>query len=145
MKTITWLFIILVVIALGYKIFGSDDLPIEPVDQGEVVVGNILVDQVDILILESFPLQAQAVIKGNFGDACTEKDKITVNRRDNDYVIDISAKRPKTAICAQVLTPFEETVPLDILGLKKGTYVVIGNGVKKQFTLDADNVLPEGF
>jgi len=133
----------LVIIALGVKFFRTADLPVEPVDQGPMAAGYVLVDTVDILIMESFPLQARVIIKGNFGDACTKKNETKVQRTGNNFVIDISAQRPEAAICAQVLTPFEEIVALDVLGLPKGVYGVTVNGRTEQFELSTENTLAE--
>jgi inhibitor of cysteine peptidase len=46
-------------------------------------------------------------------------------------------------MCTQIVVPFEESIPLDVVGLPAGTYTVDVNGVTGSFTLDVDNQLPE--
>jgi len=43
-------------------------------------------------------------------------------------------------MCAQVMTPFEEVVALDVVGLKAGVYTVDVNGVGDTFELQMDNI-----
>jgi inhibitor of cysteine peptidase len=98
-----------------------------------------MIDSVEVLILESFPVQVTVHVKGNLADACTTVDEVTTTRDGNTFNIEISTKRPAEQMCAQVLTPFEENIPLDVKGLKKGTYTVNVNGVTETFELAADN------
>ncbi len=107
---------------------------------GQVIQGQAQVEQVEVRLMESFPLQAAAVVRGALPDACTTISGVEVTRRDNLFAITLSTERPADAVCAQVLTAFEKNVPLDILGLPAGTYTVEANGVQTTFTLDVDNV-----
>lgn len=109
---------------------------------GKTVEGQVYVEQVEIVMLESFPVQVNAIVRGNLADACTTLSGADVNRQDNLFQITLQAARPADAICAAVLTPFEQTVPLDVVGLPAGTYMVDANGVQRAFTLSVDNVSP---
>ena len=106
------------------------------------------VTSVDLLMLESFPVQVHALIKGEHPDACTffygdgEPGGVEQRREGNTIYVEISTYRPLDMACAQVITPFEHTVPLDVAGLPAGTYTVNVNGVTETFTLDVDNKLP---
>ena len=115
--------------------------PAEPSD--EYIYGEeAMIDRVDVLLMESFPLQARAVITGNFPDGCTELAAITVDRQGNEFVLTVQTRRPTGDIaCTEALVPFEESVELDILGLEAGTYTVIAQDQQESFTLDVDNVL----
>jgi hypothetical protein len=42
--------------------------------------------------------------------------------------------------CEEVEQPFEKVIPLEVKGLKAGTYTVHVNGVTDRFTLENDNV-----
>ncbi len=109
---------------------------------GQTLRGLAEVEQVDILVMETFPLQAAAVVRGALPDACTKIAGVEVARQDNLFTITLRTERLAEAVCAQVLTAFEESVPLDILGLPAGTYTVEANGVQTTFTLEVDNVSP---
>ncbi len=108
-------------------------------DEGQNEGGGAMIDSVEVLILESFPVQVTVHVKGNLADACTTVDEVTTTRDGNTFNIEISTTRPAEQMCAQVLTPFEENIPLDVKGLKKGTYTVNVNGVTATFELAADN------
>lgn len=107
--------------------------------------GRAQVEEVAIQILESFPVQVEVVIGGNFRDSCTEVDKVDQQfvPEKNIFWIEIRTVRTTDDACAQVLTPFEETVPLEVYGLPAGTYTVDVSGTRETFSLDVDNA-PSG-
>lgn len=116
----------------------------EPVD-GEVTIQDAVVTSVDVLLMESWPLQASAKVEGELGDGCTELEPITTEREGDTFYISIKSSRPVDAVCTMILQTFSESVPLDIEGLEAGTYTVNANGVEATFTLEQDNVAqPEG-
>ena len=104
--------------------------------------GNAYVDTVDVLIMESFPLQAAALISGHVSDACTQITDARVVRNSTVFTITLTTGRPPEAMCAQVLTPFEKRVTLDIYGLPAGTYTVVAGETETNFSLNTDNTLP---
>jgi inhibitor of cysteine peptidase len=109
----------------------------------EYVYGTATVETIDVLILESFPVQVKVVAQGHLPDSCTEINEAKTEKKENSFNIDISTRRPKDAICAQVLVPFNRTISLDAQGLKAGNYTVNVNGVKGSFNLTVDNMLKE--
>ena len=99
------------------------------------------IESLEILLLESFPLQAQVIVSGTLPDGCTEIDEITVERDQQEFVVNVITRRPSGDVaCTQALVPFEETVDLDIEGLEAGTYTVIAQDQEATFTLEVDNV-----
>ncbi len=120
----------------------SDDPTATPVTgevSEDVITKTAVINSVDVLLMESWPLQAQAQISGELGDGCTEMGEIRSGREGDTFTITIETVRPAEAICTQQLKMFEETVPLEIEGLAAGTYTVDVNGVTETFTLDQDN------
>ena len=109
---------------------------------GGVIRGVPAVESVDVLIMESFPVQAQAVVRGTLGDGCTTLDEVTTTREGNVFRLRLTSQRPADAVCTLALVPFEEVVPLDVEGLPAGRYTVDANGVMATFDLAVDNVLP---
>lgn len=110
-------------------------------DHRTVIEGPAKVNDIQIVILESFPVQVNVVVHGEFPDSCTEIGKVTTTREDSIFIVTIITRRPSDAVCAQVITPFERVIPLDVVGLKKGIYTVEVNGVRDTFELQADNIL----
>jgi hypothetical protein len=104
------------------------------------------VESIEILTLESFPVQIHVLARGILPDGCTEIDQIN-QRSDLEssiFWIEITTVRPTGAVCTAEAVPFEESIPLDVYGLSAGTYTVDVNGVKETFTLDVDNAPPQG-
>ena len=106
---------------------------------GGTVRGEAAVDAIDILILESFPVQVRVLARGNLPDGCTEIDGVGQERVDRTFTVTITTARPADAICTQALVPFEETIPLDARDLPAGVYSVDVNGVQGTFELQTDN------
>ncbi|NOQ34086.1 MAG: hypothetical protein GQ567_07855 [Methanosarcinales archaeon] len=98
------------------------------------------VNDIEILLLESFPVQIHAVARGEHPDSCTKVDKVATRREGDTFFVTITTSRPADAMCAQVMTPFEEVVALDAVGLKAGVYTVDVNGVGDTFELQTDNI-----
>jgi hypothetical protein len=111
--------------------------PEEPVS--EEVVG----ESIDIVILESFPVQVHAIVRGSLPDACSFVERIDQGREGNAFQIEMAIARHPNMRCAPQATPFEETVPLDVHGLSAGTYTVTAHGATTTFDLAVDNILPE--
>ncbi len=98
------------------------------------------VEEIEIVILESFPVQVQVIARGNLPDPCTEISEILQEREDDTFFITIKTYR-FPGFCIQVLAPFEEIIPLDVYGLPANTYTVDVNGVQGTFDLEVDNIL----
>jgi inhibitor of cysteine peptidase len=109
----------------------------------EAITGTATVESIQILLLESFPVQVNARMRGILPDGCTTIDQITTNQSGNDFTIIVTTFRPAGAICTEAVVPFDEVVALDVLGLDAGTYNVTANGVSGTFTLAVDNRIQE--
>ncbi len=118
----------------------DDFLPLDrggpPTPEGKQIFASELlpVERVDVQVLESFPVQVQVVVQGSLPDACTEVGEVRQTRDGNTLTMTIGTSRPVDAMCAQVLMPVEQTVPLDG-PFPPGTYVVNVNGVETSFTV----------
>jgi inhibitor of cysteine peptidase len=102
-------------------------------------IGLASVDEIDILILESFPVQINVIASGNLSDPCTEISEVLQEKEGNTFFITIKTYR-SPGFCIQVLAPFEEIIPLEVYGLPAGTYTVDVNGVQATFDLEVDNI-----
>jgi inhibitor of cysteine peptidase len=99
------------------------------------------IDRIEIFLLESFPVQVHVHISGLLQDSCTARDDMTQWRSGNTFFVRITTIRPTDAICADMVTPFEERLALDVYGVPAGTYRVDVNGVQETFTLAVDNAI----
>jgi inhibitor of cysteine peptidase len=112
-------------------------------DDSEFIYRNATVENIQILILESFPVQINVVAKGYLPDGCTKIDQTIKNREGNTFLITITTKRPVDAMCTMAIVPFEEVISLDVYGLEAGDYEVNVNGIMDSFTLEMDNSFPD--
>lgn len=121
------------------------DKPVSFAEQGSGNSSTLQaqVEEVDVQILESFPVQVNAVAKGKFPDNCTSLDEVKKTREGNTFKVEITSKSSGSG-CAQTAVSFEQSVAVDANGLSAGTYAVNINGVEETFMLEQDNVLPGG-
>ncbi|MCK5317725.1 MAG: hypothetical protein KAJ55_07410, partial [Anaerolineales bacterium] len=111
---------------------------------GLFIRGEAVVENVEIIFLESFPLQVHMVASGYLPDPCTEIDEISVERDVNRFEVLITTLREAEVMCIQVIEAFEQNIPIDVYGLPAGDYTVMVNGIDAEFTFLQDNSIPEG-
>ncbi len=140
---LTAITVISIIIGIVISIISSsqDTLDNHNNNTGKFIYGNATVDDIKIIILESFPVQVNVNVKGYLPDSCTKIDRVTKEKDGNTFLIRITTIRPADAICTQVIVPFQEVITLDVYGLKAGIYTVNVNGVKGTFELGIDNIL----
>jgi inhibitor of cysteine peptidase len=116
---------------------GEEDQPSS--EPSAVVEGNLQVDRIDLVILESFPVQVRATLIGNLLDGCTTVGGTNISYADNQFMIEVTTTRPADAVCTEALVPFEQTVALDVLDLPAGDYTVVAGNAISVFNLAVDN------
>jgi hypothetical protein len=98
-----------------------------------------VIQSVEIEILESQPLQVNAIIRGQLPDAgCTTIKSVEQIRNGNTIKLTMVTTTDPLALCAPALTPFEQVTPLNVKDLPAGTYIVNVNGVEQPFQVIAD-------
>lgn len=124
----------------------SDD-PVEPTasfseEERERFKEAAYLDDMQLITLESFPVQIHAVLTGNLPDGCTRIAEIKVEKpSENVFDIHVYTLRPEGLACTQALVPFEESVPLDVYGLPAGEYTVKAYDLEESFTFQSANSL----
>jgi uncharacterized protein YraI len=94
------------------------------------------VQSVEIQILESFPVQVNAIARGQLPDAgCTTIAGVRQSRSGNTFTVVLTTTVDPNALCSQVITPFEHVIPLDVSSLLPAQYIVNVNGVEASFEL----------
>jgi inhibitor of cysteine peptidase len=97
-----------------------------------------LVDEVEVEVMESLPLQASARVSGNLRNGCEQLGEASVRRFENTFTVTLPVN-VVGEMCTQALIPFTKNISLDIEGLPAGTYQVSVNGVSDSFVLDSNN------
>jgi hypothetical protein len=116
----------------------------EPVEEPTIVYQeDVLVESLEVLFLESFPVQVHVIVRGQLPDACSFIEM--VEQAYGKYYFDVTLHNARQANmrCSPQPTPFEEQVSLDVLGLPAGSYTVTVHGVETTFELPVDNILTE--
>ena len=110
-------------------------------DDGKFIYGqDARVESVEVILLESFPVQVNAKVNGYLPDGCTELHEISVERQDMDFFLTLTTRRPTGDIaCTEALVPYEEVVKLEVEGLDAGIYTVITQDQEATFELSVDN------
>jgi inhibitor of cysteine peptidase len=104
---------------------------------------DIYIESVDIVFLESFPLQVHAILKGHIPDNCRSGifAKANYDSVAKTFKIDLRASQFLGMPCMPMPVYFEKSVALDVSGLQKGTYTVKTATITKEFTFNSDNIL----
>lgn len=99
------------------------------------------VDSVEIALLESFPVQVQAIVRGKLPDGCTFLAAPIIQRQQSTFFVVLATGRNESGACTEALVPFEQRIPIDAAGLTAGLYTVDVNGASGRFELPIDNIL----
>jgi hypothetical protein len=109
----------------------SDDKSITSAELNESECGAAFVDFVTVETTDDGPV---AVAQGHYPSVCDELGQLAQDVDGRAIVITVCSTRPDDVACAQQLTPFTETLPINTQGLEPGTYTIQVNGA----TTDAD-------
>jgi uncharacterized protein YraI len=101
------------------------------------------VQSVEVQVLQTQPIQANAIARGMLPDSgCTTISGATQMRNGNTFTIVLMTRFNPNVLCAQMLTPFEYVIPLEVSPLIPGHYIADVNGVEGSFDLPV-SVTPE--
>jgi len=99
----------------------------------DIEVSLAPIHEVDVLFLESYPVQVMVQIKGGLRDGCTTLHGVEVERADDTVTITVTTQRPKDAYCPAVYTYFEENVNIGTDFTSGTTYTVRVNDYTTTF------------
>ncbi|MCU0280942.1 MAG: hypothetical protein MUE66_03760 [Acidimicrobiia bacterium] len=111
---------------------GGDDQPTTSLP----IVGRfpVYIDGVEILLLESWPVQVKAVIRGTLPTPCHNLVwNLGEPGADGRIVLSVFSTVDLDQVCTQVLHPFEQTI--DVGSFTSGAYTLIVNGVEYPFEI----------
>jgi hypothetical protein len=99
--------------------------------QDNMVQGQVFLGEMQLLIMESFPVQIALHVQGGLPTPCHVFEfTIAEPNEKNEIHVDAFSLVSEGAICVQVMQPFEETVSLPMVGQPDGKYSVWVNGEK---------------
>jgi hypothetical protein len=106
---------------------GFEPLPEDAqLERGEVY---LQLESSDLLIMESYPVQAALILRGDLPDPC-HKLRVGVSPPDsaNQVLVEVYSVRATDAICTAVLEPFEARINLG--SFAGGEFSVLVNGIE---------------
>lgn len=115
--------VLLAVATLGCGSPTSPDLEVAP----------IVVESVEVNVLESFPPQASARVRGFIGDGCSTIHSVEQSRSGNTVTVTILRQRPVNAICIQIALLYDQTIRLEG-AFPPARYLLRVNGFETEFT-----------
>ena len=93
----------------------------------QLVRSEAYVDSVDLLTMESYPLQFMLILKGNIPTPCHEiRVVVSEPGADNKINLEVYSVTDPDAICVQMLQPFEQNISLG--SFPSGHYTIWVNG-----------------
>ena len=135
MKTLVHITISLIltdlILAACVPLVGTSDGNGNATLQPQTTVREAQVQNVTVEVISASPPQVNAVVKGSLSESCATLAPSSVSYADNVFEIKVYAVSPTDRGCAQVTTPFETVIPLDVSSKPAGTYTVIANGVNQ--------------
>ncbi|MFH0879916.1 MAG: hypothetical protein V2A34_09405, partial [Lentisphaerota bacterium] len=75
--------------------------------------GNVYLDSIDLLTMESYPLQFSLALTGSLPTPCYQlRVSVSPPDGDNRILVEVYSLSSPDTICAQVLQPFSQNIPL---------------------------------
>jgi hypothetical protein len=101
---------------------------------GERQVEEINIENYDIRLAESFPVQVFVDVEGYLPDPCWEPQEPVIERDENRFVVTILAERDPEEMCPQLIEDYSETIALG--NADPGSYTIEINGIEQSFDVD---------
>jgi hypothetical protein len=113
---------------------GSGAAPAVPAQGASMSHTLTIVEKVDTLLLESFPVQISLHVTGYQPDGCDYPVQVTQNRSGNTVTVEIFRELPPDIMCPMMLVGYDQNIKLDG-SFESGTYSIIVNGVSTTVTI----------
>jgi len=99
--------------------------------QAEWARGNAFVNDTQLAIMESFPIQVMLTLEGELPTPCNYLTiDIAAPDADNTINVEVYSLVSPAETCIQVIEPFSENISLPTGELADGTYAIFVNGEK---------------
>ncbi len=142
--TFTSIFILFLILTACLPVSHAASIPtnapavtVEPIPT-TVAIREAQVTSVEVRFSDTNPKQPYAFVRGNLSESCATLVEPQVSYAANTFQIKVLTSSPSDRGCIQVITPFEQAIPLDITNLAQGTYTVVANGATTAFTIPTE-------
>jgi len=98
---------------------------------GDMVHGPVFINDVKLLIMESYPIQVMLNISGELPTPCNIfQADVSEPDEDNEIHVEVYSLVAEGDVCIEVIQPFSENVSIPMAGKPDGVYTVWVNGEK---------------
>ncbi len=105
-----------------------DDTIPRPADSS-LLRENAYIESTDLLTMESYPLQFMLTVKGELPTPCNQlRVEVRPPDADNKILVDVYSLVEPDIMCAEVIQPFSQNIPLG--SFPSGHYTLWVNGEK---------------
>ncbi len=111
----------------------TSPVPTTQETQAQTATREAQVQSVEIQFMQTNPVQVIAIVRGNLTESCATLGDTQMGYASNTFQIKLLTVSPTDRGCVQVITPYEQIMPLDMTDLSPGTYTVIANGISTTF------------
>ena len=108
--------------------------PVQP-PASDMLIEPIQIDQVEVRIAESFPVQVFVHVTGVIGDGCSSVLPAEQKREGNTVTLTINRQRPAEAMCTMIAKIYDENIRL-AGDYPAGEYTLNVNGVTQNFVVN---------
>ena len=108
--------------------------PIQPPAR-DITIEPIQIEQVEVRIAESFPVQVFVHVTGVIGDGCSSVLPAEQKREGNTVTLTINRQRPAEAMCTMIAKIYDENIRL-AGDYPAGEYTLNVNGVTQTFVVN---------
>ncbi|MCI0710675.1 MAG: hypothetical protein L0154_10990 [Chloroflexi bacterium] len=106
-----------------------------PTPEGETVKVPHVITDVEVLILESNPLQLQLQVTGYQTDGCEYPVQVEQRREGNEIIVEVYRNVPIAATCIQLIVDYNQNIPLEGEFTSGESYTIIVNDFTVNVTL----------
>ncbi len=92
----------------------------------------IQVDNVEVLIMESFPVRVSVRVQGALGDGCMSAGPVTQVRNGDTVEVTVMGTHSGAEVCTMIMQMYDQTIALEG-DFPPGEYIVRVNGVERSF------------
>jgi hypothetical protein len=118
-----------------YQRLKPSALPGQTATPVQAQLPEIKVDHVEIQVGVGSPIPVAVVVDGNFPDTCAQIADLRQQQEGNRFTLTLSATGSGGEGCIPDSLPFRFAIPLNVVGLKEGTYRVTVNGASTEFKM----------
>jgi hypothetical protein len=134
-KRILWTSLIALLVAATLLITGCQETPVTTTPEPDMEISLAPIHEVNVVFMESDPIQVGVIIQGGLSDGCTEFNDVEVIQEGNTINVEVTVQRPKDAGCTDEYRYFEHNLNLGSNFTPGETYTLKVNDYTTTFNM----------